>query len=75
MRTSIKDTKILYVASVCPQGPAFGARLRVQNIGRLLNRLGRVSLVIAAAEDIDPPSLARTGEEYENVHIARAPEL
>lgn len=66
-----KSLRILYVTSVCPYGPSYGAQLRVLNIGRLLSRLGRVSLVIAAAEDIDPGSLARTERDFEQVHIAR----
>jgi glycosyltransferase involved in cell wall biosynthesis len=66
-----KSLRILYVTSVCPYGPSYGAQLRVLNIGRLLNRLGRVTLVIAAAEDIDPDSLAKAKSDFEQVHISR----
>lgn len=66
-----KSLRILYVTSVCPYGPSYGARLRVLNIGRLLSRLGRVTLVIAGAEDIDPDSLAKVKNDFEQVRIAR----
>jgi glycosyltransferase involved in cell wall biosynthesis len=66
-----RPLRILYVTSVCPYGPSYGAQLRVLNIGRLLKSLGRVSLIIAAAEEIDPGWLARAETDFEHVHVAR----
>jgi polysaccharide biosynthesis protein PslH len=63
--------RILYVTQVCPFGPAYGARIRVLNIGRLLQRLGRVSLMLAPAEGVGADSLARTKGAFESVHLAR----
>jgi glycosyltransferase involved in cell wall biosynthesis len=65
-----RNLKILYVTSVCPYGPACGAQIRVQNIGLRLRRLGRVSLVIAPIEDVDPEGLSRARAEFETVHVA-----
>ena len=65
------DLNILYVTSHCPHAHSYGAQIRVLNIGRLLKRLGRVSLVIASSEDIDQKSLDRTRAEFDVRHIVR----
>ena len=41
--------RILYVVSTWPGAPAFGAQQRVVGIGRLLNKIGTVSLIVVDA--------------------------
>jgi len=41
--------RILYVVSTWPGAPAFGAQQRVLSIGRLLNKIGTVSLIVVDA--------------------------
>ncbi len=65
------NLSILYVTSHCPHGPTYGAQQRVLNIGRLLKRVGKVSLVIASYEDIDQESLGKTRSEFDVRHMAR----
>ncbi|RMH27978.1 MAG: glycosyltransferase [Planctomycetota bacterium] len=43
--------RILYIASHCPAGPDFGARLRVRHVGRLLRGVGDVTLLLVSAGD------------------------
>lgn len=64
--------EILYVASHWPCGSSvYGAQLRVQNIGRLLARAGKVSLVIAHSEEIDHKTLEMTRDQFDVKYIAR----
>ncbi len=64
-------TRILYVTSVNPSGPAYGARIRVANIGRLLSRLGPVTLALVSPEEIDPGARAGMAAGFDSVHVAR----
>jgi glycosyltransferase involved in cell wall biosynthesis len=64
-------TRILYVTSVSPVGPTYGARIRVANIGRLLGRLGPVTFVLASSEGIDPGTRAEMAADFDSVHVAR----
>jgi glycosyltransferase involved in cell wall biosynthesis len=66
-----RDIRILYVTSHWPHASSYGAQLRVLNIGRQLKRIGRVSLVIASPEEVDPSVLARTEAEFEVKDIMR----
>jgi hypothetical protein len=66
-----QNPNILYVTSFFPHGPSSGAQLRVLNIGRQLNRVGKVSLVIVCSDEIDHRSLDSTRGEFEVRHIAR----
>jgi polysaccharide biosynthesis protein PslH len=68
---SDRNYRILYVTSHCPHAASYGAQLRVLNIGRLLKRMGSVSLVIATPEDLDPRSLDRTREEFDVRSVVR----
>lgn len=65
------DLKILFVTSHCPGASAYGAQIRVLNIGRILKQLGTVSLVIASSDDIDQRTLDKTRDEFEVRHIVR----
>ena len=49
----------------CPFGASYGAKVRVLNIGRLLNRIGKVSLVIVRPFPVDEESLNRTRQEFD----------
>ena len=55
-----RDIRILFVTLHCPFGASYGAKVRVLNIGRLLNRIGKVSLVIVRPFPVDEESLNRT---------------
>jgi glycosyltransferase involved in cell wall biosynthesis len=62
---------ILYLTSVDPFGPDYGARIRVANIGRLLQRLGPVTLVVALPEGTSPGWTGGGTGGYESLHAAR----
>lgn len=62
---------ILYLTSVDPFGPDYGARIRVANIGRLLQRIGPVTLVCALPEGADPGWAGSGKGGYESLHAAR----
>jgi glycosyltransferase involved in cell wall biosynthesis len=73
-RLPIRDCSILYVTSHrFNEQPVNGARLRVLNIARLLARLGKVSVVIAADDYdyIDLESLEKTRNEFGSVRVVR----
>ncbi len=65
------DIKILFVTSHWPYAPSYGAQLRVLNIGKLLKRIGKVSLVIAPYGAIDEENFAKTRKEFDVKHIAQ----
>jgi glycosyltransferase involved in cell wall biosynthesis len=46
----VQRPRILYVTSHCPSGPAYGARIRAFNIGKLLQRIGDVSLLLVTSD-------------------------
>src|SRR4030042_1598438 len=60
-----RDIRILFVTLHCPFGASYGAKVRVLNIGRLLNRIGKVSLVIIRPFPVDEESLNRTRQEFD----------
>jgi len=60
-----RDIRILFVTLHCPFGASYGAKVRVLNIGRLLNRIGKVSLVIVRPFPVDEESLNRTRQEFD----------
>jgi glycosyltransferase involved in cell wall biosynthesis len=68
---SKKKPNILYVTSFLPHGPTSGAQLRVLNIGRQLQRVGNVSLVLSVSEEIDKEHIDRTRSEFNILHIAK----
>jgi polysaccharide biosynthesis protein PslH len=63
---------ILYVTSFYPNGPASGAQHRVLNIGRLLQRVGKVSLVVICSDEMELRNIENTHCEFEIRHIARS---
>jgi len=74
LRLPIRDSSILYVTSHrFHEQPVNGARLRVLNIARLLARLGKVSVVIAADDydHIDREGLEKTRDEFGSVRVVR----
>lgn len=66
-----QDLKILYVVTHCPYGQTYGAQLRTLQIGRLLQRLGKVTLVIAPFEELDPNDVNRTKQDFDLGFVAR----
>jgi len=62
---------ILYITQHCPFSPSCGTQLRVLNIGRLLKRIGKVSLVITPAWEIDEEDIDRTKREFDVKHVFR----
>lgn len=64
-----RNLRILYVTSYLP-GTISGAPVRILNIGRLLKQMGKVSLVTASTENIDPESMDFIRDEFDVRHIA-----
>lgn len=61
----IQNLSILYVTSHYPFAPSYGAQTRVLNIGNLLGRWGKVSLVIARRSAMDGEVLEKTRREFD----------
>ena len=59
-----KRPRILYVTSHNPCGPEYGARIRVFNIGKILQRLADVSLVLIVSEEEDEEWLNQARKEF-----------
>jgi len=62
------------VISHCPHAPSYGTQLRVLNIAKLLERIGKLSLVIAPYFPIDEKSLAQSRREFDVrrvIHLTR----
>lgn len=57
--------RILYVTTNCPCGPSFGGRIRAYNVGRLLQRIGHVSLVLTPSTAIPQEDLELTEQSFE----------
>jgi len=66
-----REPRILYVTSHVPHAASYGAQLRVLNVGRLLSKVGRVSLVIAASDEPDQRALDRTRAEFDVKQVMR----
>ena len=65
-----RSLKILYVTSYLP-GSNSGAPIRILNIGRLLKRVGQVSLLTASPEEIGRGAFESVQREISRVHIAK----
>lgn len=57
--------RILYVCSHCPFAPRSGSQQRTLQIGRLLKRIGPVSMVLASLARWSDEDLKRTAEEFD----------
>ena len=70
---STQQPNILYVTAHCPFGQSYGAQLRALNIGRLLQQVGKVSLVLAAplSWKIDQEGLDRCRHEFALKRVVR----
>ncbi len=56
--------RILYIIPCWPHDRAYGGQLRTLNIGRILAKLGDVTLAIIGADPVDEASKARTAAEF-----------
>jgi len=56
--------KILYIVSHWPGAPAYGAQQRVSDIGRLLKKVGNVTLVVVNGDDDGEPWREKTEAEF-----------
>ena len=63
--------RILYVCSHCPAGPDYGARLRTRHIGRLLQRFGEVTLLLASVGQWSEEQIRATRDEFDTAAILR----
>ena len=61
---SIPSLKILYIVSHWPGAPTYGAQQRVLEIGRLLKRVGNVSLVVVDEHGYEKRSREKTEAEF-----------
>ena len=55
---------ILYIVTHCPFGESFGAQLRTLQIGRMLQRIGNVTMVIASISKINKEAIKQTRKEF-----------
>ena len=62
--------RILYLTSHWPYGQSTGLRVRLQNIGRTLARLGDVSLVCCTDEQVAPQAIADAAQHFASVELA-----
>jgi glycosyltransferase involved in cell wall biosynthesis len=65
------DLAILYVTSHLPHGPRSGAQVRVLNLGRQLQQIGRVSLMLVTQQEIEQDALDRTRGEFNVKYVAK----
>lgn len=56
--------RILYVASSWPHGAVFGGQLRALQIGRALQRIGPVTLVVVSSDVAAPEVLQQAADEF-----------
>jgi glycosyltransferase involved in cell wall biosynthesis len=63
--------RILYLSAHCPTTRTYGAQLRTLHIGRLLQRIGDVSLVIASIGDWSEDEIAATRRIFDLVRVVR----
>lgn len=54
----------MYIVSHCPSGRMYGAGLRTFNIGRVLQQLGDVTLIIASFRSLSDEELAKASELF-----------
>lgn len=64
--------KILYIATHCPFGESYGARMRTLQIGRLLQRVGPVTMVLASVGRWSDEDIAQTRAEFDLRVVSRA---
>lgn len=63
--------RILFITSHCPWAPTYGAQLRALNIIRLLNKIGKVSLIIAGPHTsyMENGGIKKTKDEYNIIRM------
>lgn len=64
--------RILYIASHCPFGESYGAQLRTLQIGRLLQRIGPVTMVLASAGRWQSEAIEKTASEFDLQVVTQA---
>jgi len=64
--------RILYVVSHSPGGTEYGTQLRVQNIGRLLQKLGDVELLFLKEDSIKSGGLKEAEAQFGKIQVIRA---
>lgn len=64
---SPRPPRILYICSSWPHGQTFGGQLRALHVGRALQTIGRVTVLVVSSEANDPEARARTAVEFEVV--------
>jgi polysaccharide biosynthesis protein PslH len=65
MTSRISAPRILYVCSHCPFAPRSGSQQRTLQIGRLLKRIGPVSMVLTSLAQWSDQELRQTAEEFD----------
>ena len=60
----IRAPRILYIASSWPHGESFGGQLRALHIGRALQSMGTVTLVVVSSDAATPEMLRKAAEEF-----------
>jgi glycosyltransferase involved in cell wall biosynthesis len=68
--------KILYLCPCWPHEQAFGGQLRALHVGRALQQLGEVTVVVVSADDTERVVMERTAEEFvveSPVHVGLVP--
>jgi glycosyltransferase involved in cell wall biosynthesis len=61
----MSSPRILYLSSCWPHDKSYGGQLRAFHIGRALQQLGRPTLVVIGAHDVDPAVKAKAAEEFD----------
>src|SRR5579862_7681760 len=56
--------RILYVASCWPCQNAFGGQMRTLQIGRALQKVGKVSVAVVSSDEATPEAIERTKAEF-----------
>ncbi len=64
--------KILYIATHCPFGESYGAQMRTLQVGRLLQRVGSVTMVLASVGRWSDEAIAQTRAEFDLQLVTRA---
>ena len=56
--------RILYITSSWPHDKSFGGQLRALHIGRALQKIGKVTVVVVSSDSASPDVIARTADEF-----------
>jgi polysaccharide biosynthesis protein PslH len=72
MENNGNSSRILYVTSMLPTPPDVGVRQRIFHVGRLLQRLGSVTLALVSRFEVQDSSLNDSRKYFDNVEVFRA---